>query len=685
VTVSVVGFVAYALVAVLRAPTGFGQLADGLVHGPSELLTFALPLVSPRTLLIDPVALTWLAGTVAGIGVTRRWRSTLPCLGLLTAFGLGYAATQRAAGSDALLLETSLGAGLLGCLLALRAIQSWRGGTMRALSVPAIAAVGVTVVAALLVQSAAFPKRASEPQRAPTVNDTNPLTPVAFVAGLRPSTSSSPDPVLFRLRTSAPTTGYISLANVDYYDGAGWSFDRTFRPSGGVVPADVDRNGRGGALVSQSYRIMSGPLAGNPWMPYIGRPQRVTNVSINIDAPSGMIVPTRRLSGGADYSVRSTAPGTTFERLDAGRISPDASTPAADVQLPATLRSTLATIVTALSAETGVPSSDPVVFLQALQRDFRSHYALVAPAPSGSRLSQRAGGTGFADVLASILGSQRTATPEQYATLTALLARYLSIPARVVTGFRIPVPSGSDAVAAGDYDVRAAQAWTWTEIAVTGVGWVVLDPSPTTFRTPAGDQTSGGAATPTPTAQPTQNVLVTTGNGGHAVSGKSAVPHTRLEHGQFVLVLILVAAGLVLLAALGTVLSRKRLRARRRRHRGSARERVAAAWEETIDQLYEAGLAPPGQLDALTSEEISARTRDRFDSLADLASSIGTAAESAAFHTAVAVRDDDAEEIWRAQLQVRRGLARRLTWRQRIAMVARYHRPSRTPRLRRSH
>ena len=110
VAINLVAFVGYELSAVLHEPNGFDQLSDGLVHGWKQLLTFALLLVSPRTLLVDPVMLTWLCGTVAGIAVTRRWTATLPSLVLLGAFGLSYAATQRAAGAHAIALETWLGA-----------------------------------------------------------------------------------------------------------------------------------------------------------------------------------------------------------------------------------------------------------------------------------------------------------------------------------------------------------------------------------------------------------------------------------------------------------------------------------------------------------------------------------------------------------------------------------------------
>ena len=678
-TLSLVGLALFEMLVVLQAPTGFGALRSGLVHGPAQLLSFALPLVSPRALLVDPVVLTWLCGGVAAAALTRRWASTMPLTVLVIAFGLSYAATQRAASpdlADAQLRETLLAVGLLAGVLLLRTLQirATSSCSVRNLAQGTLAAVLVSAVAALSVQSAVFPKHASQPQRQPAVQTATPLTPVAYVAGLRPT--SGPGAALFDVHTTAATTGYFALANVDYYDGAGWSFNRTFRASGGVVPDDLDMNLRSGPVISQSYRILAGPLTSSPWLIYQSRPQRVDGVDVNVDADSGMIVPARRLSAGSAYTVRSQETMTTFDRLDALQASPDTAAAAVDTQLPATLRATLDSVISALAIETGQASSSPIAFLQALQRDFRTHYALVGSStPATTSATARAGGTGFSDVLASILGTQRTATPEQYATLTALLARDLGVPARVVSGFRVGPTSGSALLAAGNHVVRADQAWTWTEVAISGVGWVVLDSSPTTFRTPVQDSASGAAATPTPTPAPTSNALVTTGNGGNAVGQRSRVPHTRATHSRLWLVVLAAVLAGLLIGATGILALRKRIRAGRRRRRGAPAERVAAAWRETIDALYEAGLGISHDLDALTSSEIAARTRERFDlQTADFARAIGDAAERAIFQSAVVVREDEAVQAWVTQHEFRRAISGGLTVRGRLTAFVRFHR-----------
>jgi hypothetical protein len=80
--------VLYLLLVVLRDPTGFGELGSGLVHGPSQLLTYALPLVSPRTLLVAPVVLVWVCGAVAGECLGRDWSTVVPYVAWLAGFAL---------------------------------------------------------------------------------------------------------------------------------------------------------------------------------------------------------------------------------------------------------------------------------------------------------------------------------------------------------------------------------------------------------------------------------------------------------------------------------------------------------------------------------------------------------------------------------------------------------------------
>jgi hypothetical protein len=740
--VDLVLFVFYELIVTLREPSGFDHLHTGLVHGPSQILTFALPLVSPRTLLVAPVALCWISGALIGECVARGWQSVLPYLSLLATFGLAYAGTARAVTSsdDGHRYDTLLAAALLLVLLLLRAAQAWvlqdssaettqPDGVLplRGLATGAVLSVVIALGAAAVVQSSAFSGQPVTPARTPPVDESRPLTPVSFVSGLRPSNPKSKGDVLFKLSTDRPTSRYVSIASVDYYDGDGWTFSRTFRPSGGVIPADSDPTMRPtGRAVNQQYTIGKGPMTTVPWMPYISRAQRVTGASVNVDPDSGMIVPAHTLQAGDTYTVQSTVAGRNFSQLGKSALLGTSASPI-DTTLANGLAAPLGTLVTSLVTETGTSSQQPIPFLQAVAKDFQTNSALAgAPTPtrgalaSGGRFIDPAavrpsgrtttahqaakttpktsprrstpaaasstssstppanahtGGTSFADVLASIRGS-RSATPEQYATLMALIARKLNVPARVVAGFRLPTSGNSSTLPADSYDVTTAEAWTWVEIPVRGLGWVVLDPSPGTY---AGQQPGpAAAATPTPTPSPTpsQNALLTqSNNGGHAVAPKSGTPHDKSVAASSVLVVVLVIAALALAALVAILLARKRIRARRRRRGGDPRRRLLGAWQESLDVLVESGLP---DLTYLTSAEVAATTGERFGGEpAAQARYIGDAANVALFSPTSWVGPAEADAVWRAQAVLTKSVRRRLSWRDRIGAGLRYNRPKR--------
>lgn len=704
VLIDVLCFVVYTQLVVLHAPASLDELVSGLYHGPSQILTFALPLVSPRSLMVAPVALAWLAGAIAGECLARGWTTMMLYAGFLVTYGLSYAATVRATDGDAgsvALRETIFAAALLLTLLLLRAVRNWTEQDadaestqpdgvlpLRGLAVGSLCALLIAGAAGAVVQSSAFTTDPTTPQRVPSVRESRPLTPVSFISGLRPTKAGAAQQTLFTVRTDRAAPGYFSIANVDFYDGAGWSFQRTFRPSGGVLPADTDTSLDGsGVAITQHYEVAEGPLTSAPWMAYLSRPQEVTGIAVNIDPASGMIVPTRALRAGDRYTVHSVVTRTRFGGLRSDAV-PDATTPSINTEVPAQLRDTLGELVDAFAEETGTSSTHPIAFLQALQHDLRSNYALTgqpgsaAPrasttpsghassSPSASAPPVRAGSMSFADVLASIVGPQQAGTPEQYATLVTLVARQLGVPARVVTGFRVTPPGSKSLLPAGTYQVTPADAWTWVEIPVVGSGWVVLDAAPGHFAGPRQRASVGTTSSPVPTLTPTRNALITQGNAGHAVATESAVPGSHGGSNDLLLTVLIVVAALILFAALAIVLLRKQVRASRRRHLPDPRRRLVGAWQEGIDLLRESGLP---ELSTLTSAEIAFETARRFGpEPAGHAHYLGSSANAAVYSQTAVIDDADADAAWAAERELRHAVRRQLGLRARLVAGLRY-------------
>jgi hypothetical protein len=281
------------------------------------------------------------------------------------------------------------------------------------------------------------------------------------------------------------------------------------------------------------------------------------------------------------------------------------------------------------------------------------------------------GGTTFADVLASIRGSH-SGTPEQFATLVALVARQLGVPARLVAGFRVRPPGGAGTLAAGTVAVTTADAWSWVEVPVRGLGWVVMDASPGGYAG-APPPAPSSAPTQSPTPLPSANAQLThSTNGGHAVAPHSATPHARGLSAGALLAVGLVGAAVLLTLLGAALLTRKRRRARRRRATGNPRRRLLGAWQESIDVLMEAGLP---DVTAATSAEIAATTRTRFGATPGAeVERLGAAANVALFSPTTWISSDEADAAWQAQAVLTRAVHRQLGWRDRVRAGLRYHR-----------
>jgi hypothetical protein len=392
------------------------------------------------------------------------------------------------------------------------------------------------------------------------------------------------------------------------------------------------------------------------------------------------------LHGGSEYTVRSAVPRRSFGDLPRTALLGTSASPV-DTTIANGLSAPLATLITSLVQETGVSSADPIAFLQAVMKQFRTQDALaggaatatVSPTPRSPTPSPTAsahtGGTTFADVLASIRVSH-SGTPEQFATLTALIARKLNVPARVVSGFRLPLQAKSTLLAGGTYRVTTAQAWTWVEIPVRGIGWVVLDPSPGTYAGQQAGARNSGTPAPTPSPSPSKGAQLThSNNGGHAVAPKSKTPSSKSLSAPVLTIIVLAVVALVAVLLVLGLVTRKRIRVRRRR-RGGPRERLVGAWQESIDVLAEAGLT---ELGSATSSEVAESAAERFGpEPGDHARRLGSAANVAIFHPSAPIESSDADLAWQTHAKLRRSVRRRLGWRDRLSAGLRYNRAHRT-------
>lgn len=220
---------------------------------------------------------------------------------------------------------------------------------------------------------------------------------------------------------------------------------------------------------------------------------------------------------------------------------------------------------------------------------------------------------------------------EQYAAATALLARTLGFPSRIVYGANVPV----------DGSVTGRNATVWTEIQVSDGRWVALAATPRVDNAfieqpeensykqynPATNQENAKVVAP-PAKEPS-----TIGNEDEEEEEEVAEDNPYLPY----VVLgakIFGVAMLVTLPVWGILLA-KLIRRRRRRRRGQNGDKVLGGWQEYLDRLVDSG----DTIDyAATRNEIAASRTESAQALA-----IG--ADFAAF-SGKNLTDEQVENYW---------------------------------------
>lgn len=210
------------------------------------------------------------------------------------------------------------------------------------------------------------------------------------------------------------------------------------------------------------------------------------------------------------------------------------------------------------------------------------------------------------DTLESFLLETQTGYCEQFASSMAVMARILRIPSRVAVGFQQPVSVGD-----GTWEFSSYKMHAWTEIYISGHGWVVFEPTPAdrTGDAPA-YSTPGGAGQPEP-SDPTDSA--STGSSNPTANPKlppelpeDGAAATEAEDDGFPWLAVIagILGFLILVLALGLLPRLLRRTARERRWRTLAP--AEAAWEELRATAIDLGLPwPDGRSPRATGASIA--------------------------------------------------------------------------------
>lgn len=595
-------------------------LADGVTESWRLALQSTWPArPEPSTLLFVPL-LVLLAGVI-GVELLRLRR---PILALVPSFTVVVVSQLFQAMSGFPALFCGLGyAAVAGGVFALMPQADAEGHHGKvptlALAAPAfVLGVAGALVANLLVPAPGPAYSLKQDQLAELdARVTSPLDDLAY----RLEHPSTP---LFSFRGDTDTDRWPLVA-FDGFDGVNWSPGSRYRRLGTELapgPAVAVPTHRRSATVTTSG------LAG-PWLPSQTWPAAVGGIAPLVEESQGTLWLPRPAAGPQQYILSWWSPEIhPADLLDA----------ALDSSAPGGLAG-----IGDVPPEVGLLAREAVGGLRpsfrialALERFLREHYRLATGAdlPSGHSWPQ----------LRKFLFETKLGTSEQFASAYVALARTLAIPARLVVGFRTPDKPDAN----GNYTVHNGDVAAWPEVAVSGVGWVALDPTGAA-RTATGSANSlaavtAQARTQLPPPEQLQDRPLPGGDSGHGDDGWTF---------PFGPVLIALAALMVAWFA-GIPLAKGARAWRRRRQPGIGA--VLGACREAKDLLREHRVPCTAGMTVRDLAAAAHGTIDQstVDGLRLLASTVDVALWSG-----VGTGPHSGPQAWAAVREVRRGLARR--------------------------
>ena len=276
-----------------------------------------------------------------------------------------------------------------------------------------------------------------------------------------------------------------------------------------------------------------------------------------------------------------------------------------------------------------------------------------------SRLLAMLETVGFDEEKSDAAPTGRIGDQEQYAALTAVLARSIGIPARVGMGFE--VPEGRD----GSVSITGEDVTAWVEVAFEELGWVRFYPAPEDDEEPTQPEPKEVDKPLPQVAQPPPPPAEPPTPPPGAMSDDSDQDDDDIEEGRSWAVSVLVGASPVLLAlmALGTVVLAKIVRRNRRRDRGDPADRVEGGWQEILDLLTDLGIRPDP---VHTRQELAAQLQSDIPAMGAL--SLAARADRAVFGPDE-LPQHASQEYWQQVMEARRAMIEAMPWHKRLFAV----------------
>jgi transglutaminase-like putative cysteine protease len=434
-------------------------------------------------------------------------------------------------------------------------------------------------------------------------------------ADLRADLEREDDIPLIRFHTNDPTPDYLRVAVLNRFTGVEWSSgDREVADDNtatGVLPAP---EGLSSAVPRNvyDYQFEANDDFESWWLPTQFPASAVEaegDWRFDDDTMDFLAVPDELTTEDLEWSVQGIDPDYGTE----GEFFQDSAPNAVDdefLDVPGGLPSLVRNL--ALAATDGAQSDYEAALL--LQAFFRENFEYsLQKAPAGI------GGNAFETFLSDTTPGGRIGYCEQFASAMAVMARMVSIPARVAIGFLRPDDVGNGNFEYSSYDLHA-----WPELYFENAGWVRFEPTPSARAEAAPDYST----VPVDVSQQTESTSNPTGSGpsddiptDRPEQTETAAPEEADADGSgaddgidWVVVLLWVGLALLVLAAIGALALTPRFlrgRARARRLAGTPED----LWDELRATAVDLELPwPPGR----SPQEVGRALVDHLGDRADL-------------------------------------------------------------------
>ncbi|HST86216.1 MAG TPA: DUF3488 and transglutaminase-like domain-containing protein [Kineosporiaceae bacterium] len=410
------------------------------------------------------------------------------------------------------------------------------------------------------------------------------ITRINPILDLRKDLTSPKNTELLTYRTSVRDPEPLRIVTSDVFDGKTWAPSTESIPRSqkarNAMPAPPGLTGDVARTYAETV-ISIGPLNET----YLPLPYPAQSVAVRgdwlYDASTLNVIGDGVTTQSLSYTVKHLDVKPTVKQLAASPAAP-ANITAKYLSLPRGLPATIGD----KAREIAKDGSDYEKAVR-LQRWFRSdafEYSLDAPTP--------ADGDSSSDAIADFL-EQKKGYCVHFASAMAVMARTLSIPARVAVGF-LPGDLGADDL----WSVTANDAHAWPELYFEGVGWTRFEPTPRSggLQPPEWSNPSTGVVPndPTETSEPEDTASAAPDEPGATraprETDETATAQAATKDGQSVpwravVVMLVVLVGLALPRLVASMASRRRW------NRATSMPALAeAAWDDLRLGLSDLGV-----------------------------------------------------------------------------------------------